>query len=413
MQEIHNSFKVTLIKEGVYPRLYITHPKFAGRIKKRIGKDVSSDDKYFLFKLSEKLEISFRGKEVSKDNVQAFIDRYVSFEVKLNRSFLELYDDFLSYKRQKINKLTKKPIKSGTLTPYLLAKKYFEKFLNEKKVQLTPDAITNDLLDNFYVWLPLSDNTRVKLHGKIKAFLTYLVEIKGIQINNSFKESKFMQEYDNQEPKENDISLNVEQIQKLIELRENLRINPQTFKPENYKPNIIKIQEKQHELKRVNLIKCLDCFLFMCGTGQYHSDVKQSKLNIDRVDSNLYIRYRRAKNNSLCDGIPVINDGILITQEIIDQYKIKHGGNFPLNLSLSHFDKHLKSIGKMAGFDFELKNKMARKTFATLLYFNYKVPVSLIQIMLGHKNTRQTAHYIRIHKNELVNAIYGYMKMAR
>jgi len=35
MQEIHNSFKVTLIKEGVYPRLYITHPKFAGRIKKK------------------------------------------------------------------------------------------------------------------------------------------------------------------------------------------------------------------------------------------------------------------------------------------------------------------------------------------------------------------------------------------
>ena len=363
--------------------------------------------------MREKLENRFKGKEISTEQVKKFVDHYVSFEVKLNGSMFDLFDDFLSYKSHKINKLTKKPIKTSTLTPYYLAKKYFEEYLVEQKLQCVPSAITNDLLDNFFVWLPVSENTKVKLHGKIKAFLSYLTDIKGIQIDKSYRASIFKQEYDNQEPKENDISLNIEQVQKLIELRENLRKNPLTFKPANYKPNILRIQEKQHELKTTNIIKCLDCFLFMCGTGQYHSDINQSKLGINKIESNLYIDYRRAKNNSYCDGIPVINDGILITKEIIDQYRIKNGSNFPLKLSLSHFDKHLKSIGEMAGFDFELKNKMARKTFATLLYFNYKVPVSLIQIMLGHKSAKQTAHYIRIHKNELVNAIYGYMKMAR
>ena len=39
---------------------------------------------------------------------------------------------------------------------------------------------------------------------------------------------------------------------------------------------------------------------------------------------------------------------------------------------------------------------MARKTFATLNYFNYEVEIADLQAMLGHKSEQQTMHYLRI-----------------
>lgn len=46
---------------------------------------------------------------------------------------------------------------------------------------------------------------------------------------------------------------------------------------------------------------------------------------------------------------------------------------------------------------------MARKTFASLYYFDYKLPVSDIQSLLGHKDSRDTMHYLRIEENDLAN----------
>jgi len=58
--------------------------------------------------------------------------------------------------------------------------------------------------------------------------------------------------------------------------------------------------------------------------------------------------------------------------DIIDQYKIKSGSNFPLNLSNPHFNLCLKEIAKLADIDIPLNNKKARKTLATIWYFNRK-----------------------------------------
>ena len=103
----------------------------------------------------------------------------------------------------------------------------------------------------------------------------------------------------------------------------------------------------------------------------YHADIMKSKL-LFSVDGKS-IKYRRAKNGSLCKAIPVKTDDIFIAEEIIKQYKIKNGFNFPLNLSLNHFAKHLKRISSLAELNYMITNKMARKTFASVLYFRERV----------------------------------------
>jgi integrase len=72
---------------------------------------------------------------------------------------------------------------------------------------------------------------------------------------------------------------------------------------------------------------------------------------------------------------------------------------------LTHFDKHLHRIAILAGLDYKITNKMARKTFASHYYFDMMLPIHLLQIMLGHKDVRDTAHYLRISDDDLATDI--------
>lgn len=90
---------------------------------------------------------------------------------------------------------------------------------------------------------------------------------------------------------------------------------------------------------------------------------------------------------------------------LLNQYHIKNGENFPLNLSLTHFDIHLGRISSLANIGFKITNKMARKTFASYLYFTKNLPIHYLQILLGHKDVKDTAHYLRISDEDIANEV--------
>ena len=135
------------------------------------------------------------------------------------------------------------------------------------------------------------------------------------------------------------------------------------------------------------------------------SDIIKTTINFNGRNGLQHISYRRAKNGSLCKAIPIKEDNIFISKQIVDQYGIKNGSNFPLNLSLTHFDKHLGRISSLANIGFKITNKMARKTFASYLYFNKNLPIHYLQILLGHKDVKDTAHYLRISDDDIANEI--------
>jgi integrase len=143
----------------------------------------------------------------------------------------------------------------------------------------------------------------------------------------------------------------------------------------------------------------------MISTGMYHADVMKSKLFFTIKGRNKHVRYRRSKNDSLCKAIPLQDDEIFIGKQIIEDYGIRNGSNFPLNLSLTHFDKHLEKISEMAEIGFKITNKMARKTFASMYYFDRELPVHFIQVLLGHKDVKDTYHYLRIDDDDIADEI--------
>jgi len=150
----------------------------------------------------------------------------------------------------------------------------------------------------------------------------------------------------------------------------------------------------------------------MCSVGMYVSDINKVKLTLKNSGNHSYVSYRRAKNNSYCKGIPVIDKDCFLGNTILKEYHIKSNSNFPLNLSLNQFDKNLKVLSQLAGLDFMISSKMARKTFASIYYFDYRINIVDIQIMLGHKEVRHTMHYLRIDDDEFANRIHDQLGRA-
>lgn len=409
-QIVNKPFDVKLIKENQYYRLYVTHPAFKGRIRKRMGDRAFGDLENIAFTIKYELGRHFLNIEISKSDVEAYIDNFVAMNVKCTASIFDYREDFLDDKTGQLNEKTTKRLSKSTISGYRTALKYFEEFLIKKKIAPHPSQITKSVLNNFYSYILGEHNYKVKLHTKVKGFIKYLETEKMLPFDPSYRFSKFCEKYDNQCPEEDDVALTEEEVYKLIDLRRKFQkdeVQIEKFKKSEKIP--VELQEHQFNMKKENLIKCLDCFLLMVSTGLYYADVMKSKLYFNGRGDVKYINYRRAKNSSLCRAIPIKNDGIFIGEEIISQYKIRNGSNFPLNLSLTHFDKHLGRISILAKIGFKITNKMARKTFASYLYFTKNLPIHHLQMLLGHKDVKDTAHYLRVEDDEIAKEILKLM----
>jgi len=403
-------FEVKLIRESQYYRLYVTHPNFKGRIRRRLGDRSYDTLENISFTIRYELSKHFTGSNFTKLEVESYVENFIALNVKCTASIFEYKQEFLDSKTGRINKKTKSRLTKSTLSGYRTALKYFEEFLMKNRIDPHPSQITESVLNDFYGYITGKHNYRVKLHTKLKGFIKFLESNKQLPVDPSYKLSVFTEEYDNQCPEDDDRALSVNDMEKLFALRLKFQKGEVVLKPYAKSNKISKeLQEYQFTMKRENLIKCLDCFLFMVSTGQYYADIRKSDLNFLYTGNNVHIRYRRAKNGSLCKGVLLINEDIFLGKEIADQYQIKNGTNFPLNLSLTHFDKHLDRISKLAGVGFKITNKMARKTFASYLFFNKNLPIHYLQILLGHKDVKDTAHYLRIPDDDIVNEISKWM----
>jgi site-specific recombinase XerD len=401
-------FKVRLNLENGYYRLHITHPKFTGRIRKRLGDKTLDEAEENAMSVRYELKRKFDGQNFTKQEVEDFIERYIKLSVKRTGSFFEYMDEYLVFKEQAFNNKTKRYIEKSTIVSIRTALNYYKDFYRDNHLSTQTSSITEKSLNEFYQYLDGKHNTRVKIHHRVKGFIKYLIDEKNLAINKDYRKSVFNEEYDNQNPDDNDRALTVAEIQKLIDLRKRLLSGEAEVELKPINPQMpVELQKLNHQRLKANLTKSLDCFLFMIATGQYWADIMKSRLQFSRNGSITHVNYRRAKNHSLCKSIPIEDDGIFIGKEIIDQYGIRHGSNFPLDLSLNHFAKHLKRISKMAGIDYKLTSKMARKTFASELYFNRGLPIHYLQILLGHQNASDTEHYLRIKDQDAASEIHA------
>ena len=215
----------------------------------------------------------------------------------------------------------------------------------------------------------------------IQSFHSFLRIDKGMAQNSSTKHLKLLKKI---------INLSV--------ANSYMAFNPfSTYKVEREPVDIDFLDEE--ELRKIinfdtplpRLERAKDMFLFGCFTGLSYIDIKTltpehfEKDNTGRI----WIKKRRVKTGVL-SRIPLLP----IAKLILDKYK---GGEKLLPIQdPADINKYLKDIAILCGINKRICFHTARHTFASTVTLANNISLEVVSKMLGHTNTRMTAHYAKL-----------------
>ncbi len=155
----------------------------------------------------------------------------------------------------------------------------------------------------------------------------------------------------------------------------------------------------EEELRRIinfdtplpRLEKARDMFLFGCFTGLSYIDVKTLTTAHFEKDSEgrIWIKKRRLKTGVL-SRIPLLP----MAKMILEKYK---GGDKLLPIQdAADINKYLKDIAILCNINKRITYHTSRHTFASTVTLANNISLEVVSKMLGHTNTRMTAHYAKL-----------------
>ena len=217
--------------------------------------------------------------------------------------------------------------------------------------------------------------------GFIQGFHAYLLGEKKMGQNSCTKHLKFLKKLLNLAVANSYISYNPVNAYKVE--REPVDID---FLDEEELRKIINFDTPLPRLERAK-----DMFLFGCFTGLSYIDIKTLTPEHFEKDSagRIWIKKRRVKTGVL-SRIPLLP----IAKLILDKYK---GGEKLLPIQdPADINKYLKDIAILCGINKRICFHTSRHTFASTVTLANNISLEVVSKMLGHANTRMTAHYAKL-----------------
>ena len=217
--------------------------------------------------------------------------------------------------------------------------------------------------------------------GFIQGFHAYLLGEKKMGQNSCTKHLKFLKKLLNLAVANSYISYNPVNAYKVE--REPVDID---FLDEEELRKIINFDTPLPRLERAK-----DMFLFGCFTGLSYIDIKTLAPEHFEKDSagRIWIKKRRVKTGVL-SRIPLLP----IAKLILDKYK---GGEKLLPIQdPADINKYLKDIAILCGINKRICFHTSRHTFASTVTLANNISLEVVSKMLGHTNTRMTAHYAKL-----------------
>lgn len=215
----------------------------------------------------------------------------------------------------------------------------------------------------------------------IQSFHSFLRIDKGMAQNSSTKHLKLLKKIINLSVANSYMAFNPFSTYKVE--REPVEID---FLDEEELRKIINFDTPLPRLERAK-----DMFLFGCFTGLSYIDIKTltpehfEKDNAGRI----WIKKRRVKTGVL-SRIPLLP----IAKLILDKYK---GGDKLLPIQdPADINKNLKDIAILCGINKRICFHTSRHTFASTVTLANNISLEVVSKMLGHTNTRMTAHYAKL-----------------
>lgn len=152
-----------------------------------------------------------------------------------------------------------------------------------------------------------------------------------------------------------------------------------------------KIEDATFDIECYDRIK--DLFLFQCYTGLAYCDMKNLKQeDVQNCEYGKFIQKERIKTKVTFTVL--LSDKALA---ILDKYDWK----LPV-LSNQKYNLYLHTIQDVLGIKKSLHSHIGRHTAATQM-LNKGVRIEVVSKVLGHTNTRQTAHYAKLLDNTVLS----------
>lgn len=140
------------------------------------------------------------------------------------------------------------------------------------------------------------------------------------------------------------------------------------------------------------------CFLWQCFTGHNYSDMTILKAgDVQFKDGQYFIKKDRFKRGKFDKGQEYTS---VLYETAIEVYKL-FGEDLPL-VSDQKYNVYIKELMGLAGIDKHITSKSGRKTYANYIYKVQKLPLDIIQHMLGHTNIKQTQEYVKVFDTDIL-----------
>ena len=214
----------------------------------------------------------------------------------------------------------------------------------------------------------------------IQSFHTYLIE-KGMCQNSSTKHLKLLKKILNLAVSNSYIPFNPFAAYKVE--REPVEID---FLTEEELRKVINFDTPLPRLE-----KARDMFLFGCFTGLSYIDIKTlTAAHFEKdAEGRIWIKKRRVKTGVL-SRIPLLP----MAKMILEKYK---GCDKLLPIQdPADINKYLKDIAILCNINKHITFHTSRHTFASTVTLANNISLEVVSKMLGHTNTRMTAHYAKL-----------------
>ena len=214
----------------------------------------------------------------------------------------------------------------------------------------------------------------------IQSFHTYLIE-KGMCQNSSTKHLKLLKKILNLAVSNSYIPFNPFAAYKVE--RESVEID---FLTEEELRKVINFDTPLPRLE-----KARDMFLFGCFTGLSYIDIKTlTAAHFEKdAEGRIWIKKRRVKTGVL-SRIPLLP----MAKMILEKYK---GSDKLLPIQApADINKYLKDIAILCNINKHITFHTSRHTFASTVTLANNISLEVVSKMLGHTNTRMTAHYAKL-----------------
>lgn len=144
---------------------------------------------------------------------------------------------------------------------------------------------------------------------------------------------------------------------------------------------------KSLRLTEKALIDARLCFLFQCYTSLSYSDMCMFDIDsVREVDGKMRLRSLRVKTHEMYN-ITLLTAAVKVLEEC----------NYTLPIQDLHFyNRNLQTIQFRAGISTHLTSHVGRHTFATSIALKHKMPIEVLQKVMGHESIRTTQIYAKV-----------------